>query len=247
MEYFRDKVNAQEITSHSAILTDDITIDNSVVWKPISLADHCESTFDGKGHTITFANTKEGSTFGLFGSYNYSTISNLYLKGSITCNQSDLLGALINSGYRTTVKNVISTVSITNSGNASTGGLFGRLGGKNEQAMIKNCAVYADIQSAGRAGGLIGENWGGTQHCFVQNSAYMGDVSGSTAGVIMGWATMVFKAAVGVALRMFITVKRTDLTFAAAHTAAQSRLPVWKAKQLINFSPARWHICLTTA
>ena len=75
-------------TSHSAVLTADITIDNSVVWTPIALNDGAGngSTFNGNGHTITFANTREGSTFGLFARYNYSIIENLYLAGSISCN-----------------------------------------------------------------------------------------------------------------------------------------------------------------
>lgn len=127
-------------------------------------------------------NTKEGSTFGLFANYNYSTIKNLYLAGSITCNQSSDTSALVNRAYSTTI---ISTCSVNNSGTGSTGGLTGYFGGGS--ATIKNSAVYADV-TGGYAGGLIGNIWNGNQPCSVYNSAYMGSVSGaSKAGALVGF------------------------------------------------------------
>lgn len=51
--WFSQQVGDGNITSHSAMLTADITIDNSVVWKPIALTDHCKSTFDENNKTIT--------------------------------------------------------------------------------------------------------------------------------------------------------------------------------------------------
>jgi hypothetical protein len=53
--WFANNVN----TAHKVLLTADITIDNSVVWKPIGLQDGVSnsSVFNGDGHTITFDNT----------------------------------------------------------------------------------------------------------------------------------------------------------------------------------------------
>lgn len=185
---------AQNINSaHKAILTGDITIDNTVVWTPISLVDGVanSSLFDGNGHTITFANTNEGSTFGLFGKYNYSIIENLKLAGSISCNTTENVGVLVNSAYRTTIRNVSSTCAIANSATSGgTGGLAGLFGGGNNNglySLIENCAVYADITGGGSAGGLIGNMWGGYQYCTVQNCAYVGNVAGSVnSGAIVG-------------------------------------------------------------
>jgi len=180
-------------TAHKAILTADITIDNSVVWTPIALEDGTanSSSFDGQGHTITFANTNAGSTFGLFSRYNYSVIENLYLAGSITCNTTDNVGVLVNSAYRTTIRNVISTCDITNSATSGgTGGLAGQFGGQNSgelYSLIENCAVYANVQGGGSAGGFIGNIWGGNQYCTVRNCAYVGNVAGSVnSGAIAG-------------------------------------------------------------
>ena len=153
--WFAEKINANEITSHKAVLTADITIDNSVVWKPISLKDGSPSEFDGAGHTITFANTREESSFGLFGNYNYSVIKNLYIAGSIETKTNGNIGVLVNSAYRTTIRKVISTCDITNYGTGNTGGLAGKFGGGSNSAagqysLIENCAVYANVSAGGR-------------------------------------------------------------------------------------------------
>ena len=177
--WFANNVN----TAHKVLLTADITIDNSVVWKPIGLQDGASnsSVFNGDGHTITFDNTNEGSVFGLFGTYNYSIIENLYLAGSITCNTTDDVGALVNSAYRTTIRNVISYVEVTNIGSGRAGGLAGQFGGQHSgelYSLIENCAVYADV-TGNVAGGIIGHGWSGYQYYDIKNVAYAGDVTGS--------------------------------------------------------------------
>lgn len=181
--WFANQVNSKTITAHKAKLTADITIDNSFVWKPITLADKSSSIFDGNGHTITFANTTTGSSFGLFASYNYSTIKNLYLAGSISCNSSDYTAVLVNKAHSTLIENVISTCTIDNLGKGNTGGLTGYFGGGD--AAIKNCAVYANVKGDGNTGGLIGAIWDGNQPVKnVTNCVYMGTVTGgSNAGV----------------------------------------------------------------
>lgn len=189
--WYAERMSIKEITVHKALLTDNITIDNSVVWKPISLTDEGKtSEFNGGGHTITFDNTNEDSTFGLFGSYNYGIIENLRLAGSITCNAEGNTGVLVNSAYATTIRKVISTCNIVGNEDLETGtsgGLAGYFGGSSTKALIENCAVYADIRGGSIAGGLIGNIWNGKQPCSVKNSVYVGNVTSTTnSGAIAG-------------------------------------------------------------
>lgn len=190
--WFAQQVNEGSILAHHARLAADITIDNSVIWTPITLSDNQPSNFNGAGYSITFANTREESSFGLFGSYNYSVIENLYLAGNITCNTTANTGVLVNSAYRTTIRNVFSTCSITNTATSGgTGGLAGQFGGRHsggQYSLIENCAVYADVIGGGSAGGFIGNIWGGNQYCEIRNSAYVGNVQGTVnTGAIAGY------------------------------------------------------------
>ena len=164
-------------------LTADIVIPSGE-WVPIDLPDGSPSTFDGQGHSITF----EGTSGGLFVDFNYSTIENLVLKGNITGNS--VKGALLNMAYCTVIRNVMSLVTITNTGTGATGGLVGTFGGRDRNGQvstIENCAVYADVSSNGYAGGLVGELWEKNQYGMILNSVYMGTVSGSKAGAVVGY------------------------------------------------------------
>ncbi len=164
-------------------LTADIVIPSDE-WVPIDLPDGSPSTFDGQGHSITF----EGTSGGLFVDFNYSTIENLVLKGNITGNS--VKGALLNMAYCTVIRNVMSLVTITNTGTGATGGLVGTFGGRDRNGQvstIENCAVYADVSSNGYAGGLVGELWNGNQYGKILNSVYMGEVTGNKAGAVVGY------------------------------------------------------------
>lgn len=164
-------------------LTADIVIPSDE-WVPIDLPDGSPSTFDGQGHSITF----DGTSGGLFVDFNYSTIENLVLKGNIT--GKSVKGALLNSAYCTVIRNVMSLVTIANTGTGATGGLVGTFGGRDRNGQvstIENCAVYADVSSNGYAGGLVGELWEKNQYGMILNSVYMGTVSGSKAGAVVGY------------------------------------------------------------
>ena len=144
-----------------------------------------DSVLDGDGHFINMGNQSGG----LFASFNYGTVKNLTLYGSITAEGGNV-GAVAGSAYRTYIQNVISYVSVTNPG-GNAGGLVGYFGGKHDSAngrysKIENCAVYADI-SGNNAGGLVGEGWNGTQYWDIYNCAYVGDVTGTNAGAIVGY------------------------------------------------------------
>ena len=189
------------MTSFNIKLTEDIVIDSGK-WQFYQLNVSNSSTIDGQGHSITI--NEDVSSFGndaggLFYKFNNSTVKNLVLKGRITANTSagGYIGALCRSAYRTTIQNVMSTVTVQDNGSGNAGGLVGYFGGNNgvednkytPDAFIKNCAVYADISSEnGTAGGLVGESWANTQTWKIENCIYKGTVSSKNgvAGALIG-------------------------------------------------------------
>lgn len=179
--WISEALTAETITKFNIELTADIVVPEGE-WVPINIEkDTQASTFNGNGHSITL---KE-ATCGLFTNYNYSTVQNLVLKGSITA--SGRVGAVGVSMYRSTIENVMSEVRII--GTTETGGLVGQFGGGARTSIIKNCAVYADVNGGTETGGLVGRIWKGAQPATIQNSVYMGKVSGSTTkvGAIVGF------------------------------------------------------------
>ena len=188
-------------TSFNIKLTEDIVIPSGE-WQfsELNMRDH--STIDGQGHSITI--NEDVSKFGncaggLFYKFNNSTVKNLVLKGSITADTSitvnpvegRYIGALCRSAYGSIFENVMSEVTITDNGSGFVGGLIGRLGTNvsydASKAMVKNCAVYADVSSTnGIAGGILGGIWEVTRCCTIQDSIYMGEIKGPTVGAIVG-------------------------------------------------------------
>lgn len=199
------------ITSFNMILTSDIDISNDE-WQFYQLNVNNASTIDGQGHSITInVDVSEfgNNAGGLFYKLNNSTVKNLVLKGRITAKTSitvnttndttevGYIGALCRSAYRTTIQNVMSTVTVQDDGSGNAGGLVGYFGGNDgveddkytPDAFIKNCAVYADISSVnGTAGGLVGESWANTQTWKIENCIYKGTVSSKNgvAGALIG-------------------------------------------------------------
>ena len=177
-------------------LTDDIEIQEGK-WKPLRTS---FSTIDGQGHSITiredFSNLGNGAG-GLFYTFNNGIIKNLVLDGCITAKTTgdgSYIGALCRSAYRTTIQNVMSTMTVINNGTGAAGGLVGYFGGNNgdgktPDSFIKNCAVYADVSCKnGTAGGLVGVSWANTQTWKIENCIYMGTVSSKNgvAGALIG-------------------------------------------------------------
>ncbi|MBQ4555565.1 MAG: hypothetical protein IJA53_10695 [Spirochaetaceae bacterium] len=182
-------------TSFDIKLTEDIVIESGK-WQFYQLNVPDPSTIDGQGHSITIDEnvSKFGNDAGgLFYKFNNSTVKNLVLRGSITANTSagGYIGALCRSAYGSIFENVMSEVTITDNGSGFAGGLIGRLGTSvmydPTKAMVKNCAVYADVSSTnGIAGGILGAIWENTRCCTIQNSVYMGEIKGTTVGAIVG-------------------------------------------------------------
>ena len=86
------------------------------------------------------------------------------------------VGVLAGSAYKTTIKNVVSTVDVVDTGNGYVGGLIGYFGGNNGNqpgSFIQNCAVYANITSTnGTVGGLVGGTWENAQCWQINNCIY---------------------------------------------------------------------------
>ena len=181
------------ITSFNIKLTNDIEIPSGKWTSPLDVTN--ASTIDGQGHSIIF---NGGS--GLFDRFHGGSIENLVLEGTINTNSNKNhfsgqcgVGVLAGSAYQTTIKNVVSTVDVVDTGNGSVGGLIGYFGGNIEGqpgSFIQNCAVYANITSTnGTVGGLVGGTWSGYQCWQINNCIYAGTVDGGTdqgVGAIIG-------------------------------------------------------------
>lgn len=195
--WLAQQINNGLITQHKAKLTNDITIPRHIVWTPINVPEDVSGcVFDGNGHTITMnQNLDNGTTsdadFGLYKTYNYSTIENLILKGNVVVNTTGYVGGLSAISYRTTIKNVASYMNITNNctTGGSVGGFVGLFGGKHEDglySLILNCIIYSDI-SGYIAGGFIGQTFSGDLYYDMENCAFTGKTTGTHLfGTIVG-------------------------------------------------------------
>ena len=194
--WMSQQINARTLSIPYTIkLVDDITIGENLEWMPIAHPDGTQnsSVFDGNGHTLTInQNCQDASesNFGIYASFNYSVIKNLTIKGDVVINTPSAVGVVAGTAYRTTISCVTSYANITNLGNGRVGGLVGQFGGQHsgdKYSLIENCAVYANI-SGTIAGGIVGYGWAGWQYYDIKNSAFYGDVTGtSNQGGIIGY------------------------------------------------------------
>ena len=194
---------AEKVKSGDAIevkLTTDIVVPSGT-WTPIYIRDKFVVHLDGQGHSITINedySDKVGDTshYGVFENCNYSTIENLVLKGSLKVNTTGAVGAVSGYMFASTLRNIMSEMTITNlkgnvmnTSHTGTGGLVGYFGGNgdNKDSVIENCAVYADVTTQGDGGGLVGLTWRGATPFTIKNSLYKGNVSAGSAGAVMGF------------------------------------------------------------
>lgn len=193
MLWIAHELKTSTIHKFDITLTNDIEIPSGKWISPLDVTK--ASTIDGQGHSIIF---NGGS--GLFDRFHGGSIENLVLEGTINTNSDKDhfsgqcgVGVLAGSAYQTTIKNVVSTVDVVDTGNGSVGGLIGYFGGNIEGqpgSFIQNCAVYANIKSTkGTVGGLVGGTWSGRQCWQINNCIYKGNVTGGTdqgVGAIIG-------------------------------------------------------------
>lgn len=159
--------------------------------------------FDGQGHTIemylTYSNvdgTAGTGYVGLFAAVDGATLKNMIIKGDLKCNIKDngaagRVGAVNGSSFGVTFENIISYADVTNQSDAPTGGITGYFGRNNGNAIMRNCAVYANVTGTGDTGGLVGRGWNETQYWKFYNCAYNnGTISGKDGrvGALMGYS-----------------------------------------------------------
>ena len=214
---------AEKVKSGGTIevkLITDIVVPSGTL-APIHIPDGFVVHLDGQGHSITINedySDKVGDTshYGVFAMCNYSTIENLVLKGSLKVNTTGAVGAVSGYMFASTLRNIMSEMTITNlNGNVmntshtGTGGLVGYFGGNGngKDSVIENCAVYADITSSGYGGGLVGQIWRRQQVCTIKNSLYKGTVTGVSgyAGALVGYNGNQEKGSNGQIIESFIT------------------------------------------
>ena len=196
MLWIAHELKTSTIHKFDITLTNDIEIPSGKWISPLDVTK--ASTIDGQGHSIIF---NGGS--GLFDRFHGGSIENLVLEGTINT-RSDKnhnegqcgVGVLAGSAYKTTIKNVVSTVDVVDTGDGYVGGLIGYFGGNSNMnewepgSFIQNCAVYANVTSTeGTVGGLVGGTWSGYQCWQINNCIYKGNLTGGTdqgVGAIIG-------------------------------------------------------------
>lgn len=204
LQWVNTQANNGSRSSINIKLTADIVVPEGT-WTPIYVYDGFVVHIDGQGHSITITEdysdkVHDTSQYGLFTGCNYSTIENLVLKGSLKVKTTGTVGAVAGSMFASTLRNIMSEMTITNLDGSTmktmhtgTGGLVGFFGGKGSgkwdgyNAVIENCAVYADVATQGDGGGLVGLTWIGTQTFTIKNSLYKGTVTASSAGAVIGF------------------------------------------------------------
>ncbi len=153
-----------------AYLEDDIEITDT--WTPIGTRDYpFTSSFDGKGHSITFAENSSFSddyagVFGYVGNQSASTtsISNLVVNGpdaGITTS-AQYAGGIVAYSYGATISNCVNKLKIVNTYENSdssvkefgTGGIVGFV---KKDTKIEGCVNFAELVSKSSVGGIIGK------------------------------------------------------------------------------------------
>lgn len=148
---------------YDAILTSNITIEDA--WTPIGTSSNSfTSSFDGQGHSITFAENSSFSgeyagVFGYVGNQSASTtsISNLVVKGpdaGITTS-AQYAGGIVAYSYGATISNCVNKLKIDASA-SSTGYLGGIVGYTKKDTIISSCANFAELVSTSSIGGIVG-------------------------------------------------------------------------------------------
>lgn len=169
LKAFRDKVNGGATTA-CAILTANITLDESETWTPIgSSKNKYNGTFDGQGHTISGLNVNEAGSneAGLFGDTAQSNtspvIKNLTIADSSFVTARGYAGGVAGWGGGV-FENCHTEASVTVQGMKYAGGIIGSYKGAGITAELSmsQCSNRATVKAVngsvgGFAGGLIGQ------------------------------------------------------------------------------------------
>lgn len=161
--WFANYVNSEN-ASANAIVTQDISMPNTEVWRGIGNGRVYNGTFDGNGKTITGLTGTEGLVKDLSG-----TVQNVILKDVNISRNGDNLGAI--AGHSTgKIYNCYVSGSVTGSG-YSVGGIVGWNQGGTIAGCIAVCTVTNTATNSNRTtGGLVGSNSVGDSQDFTLNT-----------------------------------------------------------------------------
>ncbi len=172
-------------------LMQDLVDNATVVKKAGSQAAPFKGTFDGDGHTvnINLTNSTTSEThIGLF-AFNYGTIKNLTVTGSVTCSNSTVGGiAGENAGV---IYNCVNKATI--SGKNNVGGITGRnkdyTASTIEVPVIENCTNEASVTGTDYVAGVTGVNnskvinsYNGSDVVIAGTGSHIGDIVYNATG-----------------------------------------------------------------
>lgn len=185
----QDLHNIRNNLTGSYELVNDIDMSSWGNFIPIgATSKEFKGTFDGKGYTIKNLTVGDSLFASLFGYVKEGGIKNLSLENvNINAPAQNNVGALV--GYfwnSTSTTKTIENCSLTGiiTGNYSVGGLIGTI----YMGKVNNCNSHVEVNSYGRAGGLVGNGTG--VNSFITNCYSTGKVRGTTTlGGLVGYAT----------------------------------------------------------
>lgn len=181
LQAFATSVNAGDnYTGETVTLTSDLDL-NSVAWTPIGTTAHpFTGTFDGQGKNISNLKADGSSNMaaGLFGVVGSNgTVKNVHITSGTVCignnqnNNTCFIGSIAGINYGTIVgcSNSAKVMGYSYE-HARTGGIVGEnaSGGK-----IQNCYNLGEVSSTQtevQIGGIVGNNYGTVQNCFMKAS-----------------------------------------------------------------------------
>jgi len=139
----------------NAVLTADITVEGNTIVGINGGGKPFRGTFDGQYHKLTVSYDLNEERVAPFRRINGATIKNLIVEGSINTSSklaSGLVGGLWQSGAL--IQNCVSYVTITdtNGGDATHGGICGSFEDVNGANTIENCAFLGTINAPNHEG-----------------------------------------------------------------------------------------------
>ncbi len=176
---YRINTGNEKYTTATYILANDIDCEDYTNWVPagktslfhlnkpsLSKDWGFKGTFDGQGHIIKnlniVSNLGYAQTFGIFGTLS-GTVKNLgvenfaYSGGYADSRVGAIAGQVLEGGLITDC--YVATADI-NTNQHTDKGVAGGIAGANYAGTIKNCHAYNVTVTAGRAGGVVGDNYG---------------------------------------------------------------------------------------
>lgn len=175
----------------SYVLTDDIVLNNEMIWKPVTYYD---GTFDGNGHSITGNITIQSQFWtGLFAEILDATVRNIVLDFSnvtfTTEQNNEYFGTLAGHTVDTSLINCINHSDISGAF-YQMGGLIGEFGVRSSMMACGNTGNLSTLRTGRRIGGIaaITYNDGSMNACYNTGNLYINESywEGVNAGGIAG-------------------------------------------------------------